>query len=53
MFSTDGRYRLWRRRDRARPVVAFVMLNPSPAGARGDDPTIRRIGFARSWASAA
>ena len=51
-LSADGRYRyrLWRRWDRSRPVVAFVMLNPSTADARRDDPTIRRcIGFARSW----
>lgn len=51
-FSRDRRYRyrLWRRWDRSRPVVAFVMLNPSTADARRDDPTIRRcIGFARAW----
>ena len=35
-FSADRRYRyrLWRRWDGARPVVAFVMLNPSTADAR-------------------
>lgn len=51
-FSRDRRYRyrLWRRWDRSRPAVAFVMLNPSTADARRDDPTIRRcIGFARAW----
>ncbi len=51
-FSADGRYRyrLWRRWDRALPVVAFCLLNPSTADARRDDPTIRRcIGFARTW----
>jgi hypothetical protein len=51
-FSADGRYRyrLWRRWDRSRPVVAFVMLNPSTADARRDDPTIRRcVAFARRW----
>ena len=51
-FSADRRYRyrLWRRWDRSRPVVAFVMLNPSTADARNDDPTIRRcVGFARAW----
>jgi hypothetical protein len=51
-FSRDRRYRyrLWRRWDDTRPVVAFVMLNPSTADARREDPTIRRcIGFARAW----
>jgi hypothetical protein len=51
-FSPDRRYRyrLWRRWDRSRPVVTFVMLNPSTADERRDDPTIRRcIGFARRW----
>ena len=52
VFSRDRRYRyrLWRRWDRARPLVAFVMLNPSTADGRCDDPTIRRcVAFARSW----
>jgi hypothetical protein len=51
-FSADRRYRyrLWRRWDRSRSVVLFVMLNPSTADGRRDDPTIRRcIGFARAW----
>lgn len=47
--SNDGlyRYHLWRRWD-WRPLLVFVMLNPSTADAEFDDPTIRRcIGFAR------
>ena len=51
-FDASGRYRytLWRHWQRDRPKVAFVMLNPSTADHRVDDPTIRRcIGFARSW----
>ena len=51
-FSRDRRYRyrLWRRWDPSRPVVAFCMLNPSTADERSNDPTIRRcIGFARDW----
>ncbi len=50
-FSADRRYRyrLWRRWS-ADPSVAFVMLNPSTADERGDDPTIRRcVAFARRW----
>lgn len=52
LFDATGRYRyrLWRTWDSALPRVAFVMLNPSTADHREDDPTIRRcIGFARQW----
>ncbi|MCB9559623.1 MAG: DUF1643 domain-containing protein [Kofleriaceae bacterium] len=43
------RWRLWRRWAEAPPCV-FVMLNPSTADDRHDDPTIRRcVGFARAW----
>lgn len=52
VFSGDRRYRyrLWRRWDLSRPLIAFCMLNPSTADERSDDPTIRRcIGFARDW----
>lgn len=51
-FDVTGqyRYRLWRSWDGSSPRVAFVMLNPSTADHRQDDPTIRRcIGFARRW----
>lgn len=44
------RYSLWRRWDRSKPAVLFVMLNPSTADADNDDPTIRRcIAFAKRW----
>ena len=44
------RYRLWRTWDVATPRVLFVLLNPSTADERVNDPTIRRcIGFARRW----
>lgn len=43
------RYRLGRTWDPALPGACFVMLNPSTADARVDDPTIRRcVGFARN-----
>jgi hypothetical protein len=51
-FDDSGAYRytLWRAWDKSRPKLAFVMLNPSTADHRVDDPTIRRCqGFARSW----
>jgi hypothetical protein len=51
-LSHDGRYRfeLTREWDRDRASVLFIMLNPSTADAKEDDPTIRRcIGFARCW----
>ncbi|HMM95318.1 DUF1643 domain-containing protein [Phycicoccus sp.] len=54
VFGDEGnpplhRYRLTRRWGPGAPVV-FVMLNPSIADHRQDDPTIRRcIGYARGW----
>ncbi|OIN80881.1 hypothetical protein BMG05_10400 [Mycobacterium malmoense] len=50
-ISADGQYRwsLYRGWDHG-PVMCWVMLNPSTADGRHDDPTIRRcMGFARSW----
>lgn len=49
-ISTDGRYRwvLWRTWDDTKPALGWIMLNPSTADHREDDPTIRRcIGFAK------
>ena len=44
------RYRLERHWSGGEGLCAFIMLNPSTADARSDDPTIRRcIGFARRW----
>ncbi len=44
------RYRLWRIWDEKKPLVLFIMLNPSTADAMQDDPTIRRcINFAHTW----
>jgi hypothetical protein len=44
------RYYLTREWDRHRPCCMWVMLNPSTADARQDDPTIRRcVGFAQGW----
>ena len=50
-FSACRRYRyaLWRQWAEG-PNILFVMLNPSTADARNDDPTIRRcLGFAKAW----
>ena len=42
------RYRLWRQWDDMRPVLVWVMMNPSTADHQQDDPTIRRcIAFAK------
>lgn len=52
LVSPCGAYRYWLRRtwDEAKPVCTFVMLNPSTADARKDDPTIRKcVGFADRW----
>ena len=44
------RYTLKRVWDRDLPVALFVLLNPSTADARNDDPTNRRgIGYAIKW----
>jgi hypothetical protein len=53
-MSRCGHYRWWLRRTFLRGgtgrVVCFLMLNPSTADHRRDDPTIRRcLGFAREW----
>jgi hypothetical protein len=51
LFSPDRvyRYRLTRRWARG-PSIVWIMLNPSTADERRDDPTIRRcIGFSRAW----
>jgi hypothetical protein len=49
MISPGGLYRYWLgRRWGEGPRMVFVMLNPSTADGRQDDPTIRRcIGFAK------
>ncbi|MER6253665.1 DUF1643 domain-containing protein [Streptomyces sp. NPDC001584] len=50
VFNADRshRYLLTRLWDPARPLAVFLMLNPSTAGARHDDPTITRcLSFAR------
>src|SRR5437868_14686902 len=52
IFDPTGMYRysLLREWCADSPRVAFIMLNPSTADDRKDDPTIRRcIGFAHSW----
>lgn len=48
--SMKYRYLLWRKWNDARPTVCFVMLNPSTADEKQNDPTITRcINFARDW----
>lgn len=52
VLSEDGKYRysLTRIWDESKPIVMWVMLNPSKANADFDDPTIRKcVGFASSW----
>lgn len=47
-----GDYRYWLSRywDDNKDVVGWIMLNPSTADHRKDDPTIRRcIGYAKDW----
>jgi len=54
IISACGKYRYMLSRvwddDAFRPMVAFIMLNPSTADATKDDNTIRRcISFAKDW----
>jgi len=52
VFTDERTHRLylWRRWDKEKPSVMFIGLNPSTAGERLDDPTVRRcIGFAARW----
>jgi len=52
VISSCGRYRyrLQRNVGLSAGCVNFIMLNPSTADARQDDPTIRRcIGYAQAW----
>ena len=51
-LSTDKQYRytLHRIWDDKKPMIMFIMLNPSTADSNNDDPTIRRvINFTKSW----
>ena len=44
------RYKLRRKWDDNKPMVMFIMLNPSVANHLQDDPTVRRcVNFAKSW----
>ncbi|MBE9605647.1 DUF1643 domain-containing protein [Acetobacteraceae bacterium H6797] len=44
------RYRLLRRWDAAKPVAMFLMMNPSTAIPKFDDPSVAKCGrFARKW----
>lgn len=44
-FDESGthRYQLWRIWNSSKPLVLFIMLNPSTADASKNDPTVRRL----------
>ncbi len=51
-FSPDRKWRyvLWRRWTSAKPMVAFIGLNPSTADEIMNDPTVTRcINYAKDW----
>ena len=44
------RYKLWRIWDKNKPIILFIMLNPSTADAVNNDKTMTRVkNFAESW----
>lgn len=46
----EYRYRLWRTWDAQKPVLTWILLNPSTADETDDDSTLRRcIGYAKDW----
>ncbi|NJO45144.1 MAG: DUF1643 domain-containing protein [Oscillatoriales cyanobacterium RM1_1_9] len=48
--SAQYRYLLWRVWNPDYPHIVFIMLNPSRADGKTNDPTIRRcLGFSQSW----
>lgn len=48
--NEEYRYLLWRKWNENLPRITFIMLNPSTADEREDDPTLRRcIRFAMDW----
>ncbi len=52
ILSEDGLYRYWLTRvwDETKPVMAFIMLNPSKADHHTNDPTVREcMSIARRW----
>lgn len=52
ILSACGTYRfqLWRIWEISKPLVLWIMHNPSTADTNNDDPTIRRIiGFTKAW----
>lgn len=51
-ISRCGKFRprLWRRWDRSKPILTWIMLNPSTGDAEADDTTILKcVGFAMMW----
>lgn len=48
--SNAFRYRLWRQWDDSKPVVVWIMLNPSWGDGERDDNTIKKVvGFSKLW----
>lgn len=43
IIRDNRRYRLWRIWDQKKPMVLFILLNPSIGDGKRDDPTIRRL----------
>jgi hypothetical protein len=50
VIERNRRYQLWRIWEQEKPLLLYILLNPSRANAEADDKTVTKlIRFSRSW----